>query len=302
MPAAGGQATRLTSDKGDDRDPAWSPDGSHLALASDRTGQLQIYTMKTDGSDQRKVTNFAKGAEHPSWGPASATGDAATIAFAAYTGNAQAGAAAEIYEIRADGSEQRRLTDNSVEDSDPAWMVPAGAVALAPTPGRTPLPAPTAAAPAAGATASPVPAAVASNEILVDDQSPQFTRGGTARYWKEAPVGYADHMYFTYSSAVLDNWGRWTPKLPQAGTYEVFVHIPAQNATTQKASYTIVHAGKRDKQVINQMLYENAWLSLGTFDFSAKGGEYVQLGDLTGEAKSTKRIGFDAVKWVHKAP
>ena len=82
----------------------------------------------------------------------------------------------------------------------------------------------------------------------------------------------------------------------------MLVFIPAQNATTQRANYVINHAGKQERQVINQMLYENTWLSLGTYDFTAKGGEFVQLGDVTGEARSTKRIGFDAMKFVFKGP
>jgi hypothetical protein len=139
-------------------------------------------------------------------------------------------------------------------------------------------------------------------EVIVDDLSPQFTRGGTARYWKEARIGLNGHMYFTYNSAAPDNWGRWTPKLARAGKWEVFVYIPGQNATTQKAQYTIAHAGAQDKATINQLLYENTWLSLGVFAFSASGEEYVQLGDVTGEAQSTKRIGFDAVKFVFKGP
>ena len=52
--------------------------------------------------------------------------------------------------------------------------------------------------------------------------------------------------------------------------------------------------------MINQMLYENAWLSLGVYAFTAQGKEYVQLTDFTGEAVNTKRIGFDAIKFVFK--
>ena len=137
----------------------------------------------------------------------------------------------------------------------------------------------------------------------MDDQSPEFSRGGTAKYWKEADIGYGEHMYYTYNSkAPGDNWARWTPAFPAPGKYEVFVFIPAKNATTQKAQYVIAHGGKQDTQVISQLLYENAWLSLGVYSFTATGGENVLLTDVTGEAATTKRIGFDAVKFVYKGP
>ncbi|MBC7237497.1 MAG: hypothetical protein H5T69_16770, partial [Chloroflexi bacterium] len=40
------------------------------------------------------------------------------------------------------------------------------------------------------------------------------------------------------------------------------------------------------------------WVSLGTFFFSGGPGEYVFLGDNTGETYGTRFVGFDAVKFV----
>jgi dipeptidyl aminopeptidase/acylaminoacyl peptidase len=311
IPAAGGAVSRLTTDKADDRDAAWSPDGSALAFASNRSGQFQVYTMKNDGSDQRKLTSVTKGAEHPAWGPATIgrSGMGAwLLSFVGYSGSGGAASAAEIWLMRGDGSEQKALMNNDVEDVDPAWFIMAPPLALAtqpalPTVAATVRPAmsPTVVTGAPTAVATPQPA-VAAVEILVDELSAQFSRGGTAKYWKEAKVGFGNHMIFTYNARTADNWGRWTPALPQPGTYEVLVYIPGQNATTQKAAYTIVHAGAQEKKIINQALYENTWLSLGTYPFTAQGKEYVQLSDVTGEAVNTKRIGFDAMKFVYKSP
>jgi Tol biopolymer transport system component len=53
----GGQETRLTTAKGLDDGPEYSPDGKYIYFNSVRTGKMQIWRMKPDGSDQEQVTN-----------------------------------------------------------------------------------------------------------------------------------------------------------------------------------------------------------------------------------------------------
>jgi Tol biopolymer transport system component len=48
----GGNATRLTFDPGNDTSPVWSPDGSHLAWASNRGGRYRLYQKAASGSGQ----------------------------------------------------------------------------------------------------------------------------------------------------------------------------------------------------------------------------------------------------------
>ena len=36
----------------------WSPDGRKIAFDDDRTGQVELFTMNADGSDQRQVTHL----------------------------------------------------------------------------------------------------------------------------------------------------------------------------------------------------------------------------------------------------
>lgn len=51
---------RLTSATGADEDPAWSPDGQKIAFDSDRDnpdGSPDLYVMNADGSDQHDLTN-----------------------------------------------------------------------------------------------------------------------------------------------------------------------------------------------------------------------------------------------------
>ena len=138
-------------------------------------------------------------------------------------------------------------------------------------------------------------------EVIVDDQSAGFSKYGTSSYWKEASIGYGSHMFYTYNGqSVINNYAIWQPNLSGAGagTYAVSVYIPNNCADTTNATYTVFHNGATDTRTINQANYSNEWVSLGNFYFSAGGSEYVKLVDKTGETETTKRVGFDAVKWV----
>lgn len=50
-----GQETRLTAAKGLDDGPEYSPDGKYIYFNSERTGHMQIWRMKPDGSGQEQV-------------------------------------------------------------------------------------------------------------------------------------------------------------------------------------------------------------------------------------------------------
>jgi Tol biopolymer transport system component len=60
IPVTGGpsssQETRLTTAPGLDDGPEYSPDGAYIYFNSERTGHMQIWRMKPDGSDQEQVT------------------------------------------------------------------------------------------------------------------------------------------------------------------------------------------------------------------------------------------------------
>jgi Tol biopolymer transport system component len=66
---AGGVApTKLIASTGNDGEPAWSPDGSKIAFASDRDGTPQVYVANRDGSNVVKVTSKAR-SYTPAWAP-----------------------------------------------------------------------------------------------------------------------------------------------------------------------------------------------------------------------------------------
>lgn len=55
-PFAGDKETRLTTAKGLDDGPEYTRDGQYIYFNSERTGHMQIWRMKADGSDQEQVT------------------------------------------------------------------------------------------------------------------------------------------------------------------------------------------------------------------------------------------------------
>jgi Tol biopolymer transport system component len=97
-----------------DSSPTWSPDGSRIAFSSFRNGSFDIYTMRADGSDLRKVTG--EGPDHyPSWSP-----DGTKIAFA--NQRAEYGGY-EISVVNSDGSNEVRVTHSGGSNSlKPDWQ------------------------------------------------------------------------------------------------------------------------------------------------------------------------------------
>jgi len=55
--ADGGNPVRLTDDPAWDGEPAWSLDGTRITFSSKRSGAGDLYTMNTDGSDVRRLTD-----------------------------------------------------------------------------------------------------------------------------------------------------------------------------------------------------------------------------------------------------
>ncbi len=144
----------------------------------------------------------------------------------------------------------------------------------------------------------PIPP-IPSSEIIVDNLDPGFQKGGPSSSWYYRSVGYKGHTYWTYNSdTAVYNFAKWVPQLPQAGNYEVFAFIPKQRADTRSARYRIYHNGEEHSHWVNQSIYFDKWVSLGTYYFAASGSEHVYLDDVTGEPYAAYKIGFDAVKFV----
>lgn len=119
-------ATRILTDNSHDNFPSWSPAGDLIAFTSFRDGDYEIYTIKPDGTQLKRLTNTPGNDAHNSWSP-----DGKWIAFASSRGGFKDESVlhplnpqpyGEIYVMRADGSDVRMLTDDQFEAATPGWI------------------------------------------------------------------------------------------------------------------------------------------------------------------------------------
>jgi Tol biopolymer transport system component len=78
---------RLTNNPADDRDPAWSPDGTKIVFASNRSlyrgfvSRMQLWVMNADGTGLKQLTSGSDNESQPAWSP-----DGTRIAYHYSTG------------------------------------------------------------------------------------------------------------------------------------------------------------------------------------------------------------------------
>lgn len=109
---------RLTNHPADDRDPAWSPDGTRVAFTSRRDGNWELYLLEVATGAISRLT-YTPGFEGaPTWSP-----DGAFLAYEGYNEQTQN---LDIYIISADPEIATRdgavqMTASPAPDTEPAW-------------------------------------------------------------------------------------------------------------------------------------------------------------------------------------
>lgn len=106
-------AVRLIFSSQRDHSPQFSPDGRQVVFASDRSGAVQLWRSDADGNNAVQLsTTEPRSIGTPRWSP-----DGSRIAFDARLDADDA----EIYTMRRNGADVRRITHNPSADMLPSW-------------------------------------------------------------------------------------------------------------------------------------------------------------------------------------
>ena len=110
-----GEEVRVTDSEAPEYDLSWSPNGKRLLFVTERDGNAEIYAVEI--KDRGMPDNFTRLThnevrdDQPTWSP-----NGKRIAFVSYLDGD-----AEIVVMESDGQDQRRLTNNESEDTEPSW-------------------------------------------------------------------------------------------------------------------------------------------------------------------------------------
>jgi Tol biopolymer transport system component len=114
-----------TLTRGYDNFPSWSPKGDRIFFSRLADGDFDIYSIRPDGSDLRQLTKSPGNDSHPA-----VSGDGEYVLFSSSRFGFKDEAPyfdipqpyGELFIMKADGSDQRALTDNRWEEGTPAWQ------------------------------------------------------------------------------------------------------------------------------------------------------------------------------------
>jgi TolB protein len=113
MNLEGADIVRLTSGEGEASNPAWHPDGQHIAFSWTRgfePGNFNIFIMDVTSRDYIQLTHGTGRNENPTWAP-----DGRHLVF-----SSRRGRSSQIFTMLADGTQVKQLTTQG-QNEMPVW-------------------------------------------------------------------------------------------------------------------------------------------------------------------------------------
>lgn len=155
------------------------------------------------------------------------------------------------------------------------------------------------------------------NEVIVDNDTSWYgsvyeetgvttwKRGGNAAFapcamisdLNENPFRKGSYKFVDVSDKASASV-RWTPDVPAAGMYAVYVAYQSKENSVSDAHYTVYHGGGATSFIVNQKQGGGTWIYLGTFFFEKGVNEDFGSVQLTNESASdTGIVTADAVRF-----
>ena len=127
--------------------------------------------------------------------------------------------------------------------------------------------------------------------------------------WEDAGTGFAD-LKQEYEitdnpfrmgtarkascSVTPSSFARWTPTIPERGSYAVYVSYLYLKTNTRSARYKVHHLGGDTEFLVDQRKGGGTWIYLGTFEFAPGSDGYVELDNKGGGGET---VTADAVRF-----
>ncbi len=109
------------------------------------------------------------------------------------------------------------------------------------------------------------------NEVIIDNGDAGYTESGS---WRNSSSSTPGRMYGT-SYRIADvtdspphSTATWTPDIPEAGHYPVYIYLARISSRNRTATYTINHAGGSSTVEVDQRKYGDQFVYLGTWYFN----------------------------------
>ncbi|HTE54767.1 MAG TPA: hypothetical protein VK698_28130, partial [Kofleriaceae bacterium] len=134
---------------------------------------------------------------------------------------------------------------------------------------------------------------------VIDDLDRCADFFGPPEFWRAVDgAGEGGELLWTnsFQSDEPSNWAKWSLDLAAAGRYRVEFHAVADYAVSPRVRYEVRHGETSDEVWVDQSAADG-WVSLGEFDFTAGGYQYVAMFDnVPDPVDDEQHIVFDALR------